>query len=111
MKVEGRSSEPPTATGAGEARRANRWGSDVLVDLLAHVGIEYVAINPGASLRGLHDSLVNDAPRGPRLLLCLHEDAAVSIAHGYAKVTGAPMAVMLHANVGLLHGAMGIFNA
>jgi thiamine pyrophosphate-dependent acetolactate synthase large subunit-like protein len=88
------------------------WGSDVIVDVLGRLGIRYVSINPGSSLRGLHDSLVNYAPPGaPQLLLCLHEDAAVAIAHGYAKVTGEPMAVALHANVGLLHGAMGIFNA
>jgi thiamine pyrophosphate-dependent acetolactate synthase large subunit-like protein len=39
------------------------------------------------------------------------QEHAVSIAHGYAKVTGKPMAVGLHANVGLMHASMGIFNA
>ena len=24
----------------------------------------------------------------PQMLLCLHEEAAIAIAHGYAKVTG-----------------------
>ena len=38
------------------------------------------------------------------MLLCLHEDHAVAIAHGYAKATGEPMACVLHSNVGLLHG-------
>ncbi len=37
------------------------WGSDVVVDLLKAFEIEYVAINPGATFRGLHDSLVNYA--------------------------------------------------
>jgi len=45
------------------------------------------------------------------MLLCLHEEAAVAIAHGYAKVTGKPLAVALHSNVGLMHGTMAIFNA
>jgi thiamine pyrophosphate-dependent acetolactate synthase large subunit-like protein len=33
------------------------------------------------------------------------------MAHGYARVTGKPMAVALHANVGLMHATMAIFNA
>ena len=34
----------------------NRWfGSDLLVDRLAGLGVRYLALNPGASIRGLHD--------------------------------------------------------
>ena len=36
-----------------------QWGSDYLAALMRHLGLEYVALNPGASYRGLHDSLVN----------------------------------------------------
>src|SRR5262249_50529515 len=35
----------------------------------------------------------------------------VAIAHGYAKVTGRPMAAAVHANVGLMHASMAMFNA
>ena len=35
------------------------WGSDVMVDVLRGLGLRYVALNPGSSFRGLHDSLVN----------------------------------------------------
>ena len=45
------------------------------------------------------------------MLLCLHEESAVAIAHGYAKVTGRAMAAALHSNVGLMHATMAIFNA
>src|SRR5690348_3796553 len=45
------------------------------------------------------------------MLLCLHEESAVAIAHGYAKATGRMMGVVLHSNVGLMHGTMAIFNA
>ena len=38
---------------------APAYGSDLVVDLLRAVGIEHVALNPGATFRGLHDSLVN----------------------------------------------------
>ena len=47
----------------------------------------------------------------PQLLLCLHEEAAVAIAHGYAKVTGRAMAAAVHSNVGLFHATMAMFNA
>ncbi|MCT8973977.1 thiamine pyrophosphate-binding protein [Microbaculum marinisediminis] len=88
------------------------WGSDLLADMLRALGYRYIALNPGSSFRGLHDSLVNRLGNtNPKILLCLHEEHAVSIAHGWAKVTGEPMAVVLHANVGLMHGSMAIYNA
>ena len=88
------------------------WGSDVAAAILRALGLRYVALNPGASFRGLHDSLVNHLGNAdPQMLLCLHEGHAVAIAHGFAKVAGEPMAAILHSNVGLLHGAMAIFNA
>src|ERR1700728_1894171 len=89
-----------------------RWGSDVLAELLRALDIPYVALNPGASYRGLHDSIVNHlGNERPRLLLCLHEESAVAIAHGWAKVVGGPMAAIVHSNVGLMHAAMAVFNA
>ena len=88
------------------------WGSDVAAGMLRAIGVKYVALNPGASYRGLHDSLVNFlGNRNPQMLLCLHEDHVVSIAHGYAKASDEMMACVLHSNVGLFHGLMGIYNA
>ncbi|OGA17113.1 MAG: acetolactate synthase [Betaproteobacteria bacterium RIFCSPLOWO2_02_FULL_63_19] len=88
------------------------WGSDVAAQVLRRLDIRYIALTPGASYRGLHDSLVNHLGNfAPEMLMCLHEEHAVAIAHGYAKATGEPMAVALHSNVGLLHGSMAVFNA
>jgi len=88
------------------------WGSDIAAAMLRRFNIPYVSLNPGASYRGLHDSLVNHlGNERPGILVCLHEDHSVSIAQGYARATGEPMACVLHANVGLFHGMMGIFNA
>jgi thiamine pyrophosphate-dependent acetolactate synthase large subunit-like protein len=88
------------------------FGSDVAADALRALDIPYIALNPGASYRGLHDSLVNYlGNERPQMLLCLHEEAAVAIAHGYAKVTGKALAVAVHSNVGLMHATMAIFNA
>ncbi len=96
----------------GAPDRSIRWGSDIAAEMLRRFGCEYISLNPGASYRGLHDSLVNYlGNRTPGILLCLHEDHSVAIAHGYARVTGEPMACVLHANVGLLHGMMAMFNA
>jgi thiamine pyrophosphate-dependent acetolactate synthase large subunit-like protein len=88
------------------------WGSDVAAQMLRRFNIPFISLNPGASYRGFHDSIVNHlGNETPGMILCLHEDHSVAIAHGYAKATGEPMACVLHSNVGLLHGAMSLFNA
>jgi thiamine pyrophosphate-dependent acetolactate synthase large subunit-like protein len=100
--------ERPLPSGAN----APAFGSDVIADALRALDIPYIALNPGASYRGLHDSLVNYLGNSaPQMLLCLHEESAVAIAHGYAKVTGRAMAAAVHSNVGLMHATMAIFNA
>ena len=86
-------------------------GSDLVVDILKEWGIRYLALNPGASFRGLHDSLVNHGGGEPEIILVPHEKVAVGIAHGYAKATGQMMGVVLHDLVGLLHGTMGVYYA
>jgi len=96
----------------GERANIAQFGSDVVAETLRDLGIEYIALNPGASFRGLHDSLVNFLGNmNPSMLLCLHEEHAVAIAQGYAKVTGRAMAAAVHSNVGLMHATMAVFNA
>jgi thiamine pyrophosphate-dependent acetolactate synthase large subunit-like protein len=88
------------------------WGSDAIAAMLRALDIPYLALNPGASYRGLHDSIVNYlGNERPQMLLCLHEESAVAIAHGYTKASGRMMGAVLHSNVGLMHGTMAIFNA
>ena len=88
------------------------FGSDAVAEALRALDIPFIALNPGASYRGLHDSLVNHLGNAaPQMLLCLHEEHAVAIAHGWAKVTGKPMLAAVHSNVGLFHATMAIFNA
>jgi thiamine pyrophosphate-dependent acetolactate synthase large subunit-like protein len=96
-----------------EAGSGNRlFGSDLIAEAFRDLDIEYVALTPGSSFRGLHDSLVNYLENErPQVLLCLHEEHAVAIAHGYAKVTRKPMAAAVHSNVGLFHASMAIYNA
>lgn len=88
------------------------FGSDQIPDVLSELGYRYIAINPGSSFRGLHDSIVNyHGNEHPKLLLCLHEEVAVSFAHGYSKALGGPIAVAIHDLVGLMHGSMAVYNA
>lgn len=88
------------------------WGSDAIAAMLRELDIPYLALNPGASYRGLHDSIVNYlGNKSPQMLLCLHEESAVSIAQGYAKTADKMMGCVLHSNVGLMHATMSIFNA
>src|SRR5881227_2735120 len=100
--------ERPTPAGVN----APGFGSDVIADALRALDVPYIALTPGASYRGLHDSIVNFlGNETPQMLLCLHEEAAVAIAHGYAKVTGKAMVTAVHSNVGLMHATMAMFNA
>ncbi|WP_205589408.1 thiamine pyrophosphate-binding protein [Comamonas sp. lk] len=88
------------------------WASDAIAEMIRALDIPYVLLNPGSSFRGLHDSLVNHLGNiNPQMLVVLHEEHAVAIAHGYAKVTGKPLAAIVHSNVGLMHASMAIFNA
>ena len=79
---------------AGIGRKSNaQYGSDLMVEVLRELGIKYIALNPGASYRGLHDSLVNfESGKGPEMIMCTHEEIAVALANGYARATGQIMA-------------------
>jgi acetolactate synthase I/II/III large subunit len=95
-----------------EALTADRPGSDFMVDVLKALKFDYVCANPGSSFRSLHESIVSYGGNAhPELLTCCHEESSVAMAHGYAKIEGKPLAVMLHSNVGLQHASMAIYNA
>lgn len=86
------------------------YGSDLMVDLLKKLDIDYISLNPGACFRGLHESIVNyGGNKNPEIILCCHEEIAVSLAQGYAKAALKPMATVVHNIVGLLHATMAIY--
>ncbi|MEI9476156.1 MAG: thiamine pyrophosphate-dependent enzyme [Deltaproteobacteria bacterium] len=101
------------ATGSKRVQKQQpKYGSDVIVELMRAFDIEYAAFNPGATFRGIHDSIVNyGGNKKPEVIFCCHEEYSVAIAHGYAKATGKPMAAITHNIVGLQHASMAIFNA
>jgi thiamine pyrophosphate-dependent acetolactate synthase large subunit-like protein len=93
-------------------RKLPEYGSDVIVDLMKVFEIEYAAFNPGATFRGIHDSIVNyGGNQKPEVIFCTHEEISVALAHGYGKAKGKPMVAIVHDVVGLQHASMAIFNA
>ena len=104
---------PPARPAPGE-RRVVRPGSDLMVQVLRDLGIEYVAGNPGSSFEGLQESIINygNPPnRTPEFITALHEESAVTMAHGYGKATAKPMCAVLHGTIGVQHAAMSIYQA
>ena len=97
----------PTAT----VRRA---ASDLMVQVLRDLEIEYVALNPGSSFEGLQESLINYGERPnhmPEVISAMHEGAAVDMAHGYGRSEGKPMCALLQGTVGLQNASMAIYQA
>jgi acetolactate synthase I/II/III large subunit len=95
-----------------EVLTEGRSGSDFMVDIIKSLGFEYICSNPGSSFRGLQESLINyGGNRNPEFITCCHEESAVGMAHGYAKIEGKPLCVVCHAAVGSQHAAMAIYNA
>ena len=100
---------PPVAV-----RTITRPGSDLMVQTIRELGIEYVAANPGSSFEGLQESFINygNPPNVmPEWITALHEESAVTMAHGYAKAEGKPMLALLHGTIGIQHGAMSVYQA
>ncbi len=100
---------PPVA-----ARTITRPGSDLMVQTVRDLGIEYAVANPGSSFEGLQESFINygNPPNVmPEWITALHEESAVTMAHGYAKAEGKPMLALLHGTIGIQHAAMSIYQA
>ena len=99
---------------AAPSRIVENPGSDFMVDVLKTLNIEYCAANPGSTFDGLHESLINYGPNPnsmPEWLTCCHEESAVGMCHGYAKIELKPMMAAIHGTVRLQHASMAIYNA
>ncbi len=87
-------------------------GGDFMVDVLKTLDIDYLAINCASSYRGLHEAVVNHGGNTkPEIITCVHEDIAVHMAQGFAKMEGKPIAMACHGVVGLQHATMAMYNA
>ena len=88
--------------------KQSRIGAEVLADVLARAGVDTIFGLPGSTEAALLETLREQARL--RYVLGLHEGAVVSMADGYARVTGTPGVVGLHTSVGTLNGASQIYN-
>src|SRR6516165_10960936 len=97
------SSDPVTQTTSG---------GDFMVDVLKTLDLDYLAMNCASSFRGLHEAVLNHGKNvKPEILTCPHEEIAVAMGHGYAKMEGKPLAMICHGVVGLQHATMAMYNA
>ncbi len=86
--------------------------SDLIVYLLHELGIDYATMNPGATTRGMHESLVTyGGNKAPEVITCCHEEVAVAMAEGYYLATGQPQVTLVHNIVGLQHASKAIYEA
>src|SRR3984893_6260286 len=95
-------------------RAVTRAGSDLMVQAIRDLGVEYVAANPGSTFEGIQESVINygNPPNHmPEFITALHEESAVAMAHGYGKAEGKPMLALLHGTIGIQHASMAIYNA
>jgi acetolactate synthase I/II/III large subunit len=86
-------------------------GGDFMVDVFKTLEIDYLAMNCASSFRGLHEAIINGKNNKLEILTCPHEEIAVAMAHGFAKIEGKPMAMICHGVVGLQHATMAMYNA
>jgi len=68
-------------------------GGDFMVDVFfKSLDVDYLAMNCASSFRGLHEAVINYGNNTkPEILNCPHEDIAVHMAQGYAKMAGKPI--------------------
>ena len=100
---------PPTAE-----RSVVRPGSDLMVQALKDMGIEFVASNNGSSFEGIQESIANYGTppnHRPEFITALHEASSVDMANGYGKAEGRPMCAMLHGTIGIQNASMAIYQA
>lgn len=87
-------------------------GGDFMVDVLKTLDIDYLAMNCASSFRGLHEAVINHGGNTkPEIITCPHEEIAVHMGQGYAKMEGKPLAMICHGVVGLQHASMAMYNA
>lgn len=87
-------------------------GSDFMIDVIKTLDLDYVAVNPGGSIRGLHESIIHYGRNAkPELISVNHEEIGVAMAHGYARAADKPMAALIYGVLGLQHAAMAVYNA
>ena len=93
---------------------ASRITAEFFLTRLADRGVEYVLANAGTDFAPIIEALSRNPGTNrkyPRVITVPHENVAVSMAHGYYRVSGKPAVVMVHVTVGTANAICGIMNA
>ena len=93
---------------------ASRITAESFLTRLADRGVEYVMANAGTDFAPIIEALSRNPGSNrkyPRVITVPHENVAVSMAHGYYRVSGKPAVVMVHVTVGTANAICGIMNA
>ena len=88
---------------------AKRSGAAELIGGLADLGVTTYFANPGTTEMWLVGAL--DARKDVRAVLCLHENVCSGAADGFARMSRAPAATLLHLGVGLGNAVANLHNA
>lgn len=89
-------------------------GGEAILEAFRNLGVDHIIASPGSEWPSMWEALARQKTNeldGPRYIDTWHETLAVTMAMGYTRVTGRLQAVLLHAGVGLLQGALGIQGA
>jgi acetolactate synthase-1/2/3 large subunit len=84
-------------------------GAGIFLDILNGFGVEHIFCSPGSEWPPLWEELArrqSEGERAPTYWNVRHEEAAVSMASGYAKATGRLPAVLIHTTAGTLNAGM-----
>jgi benzoylformate decarboxylase len=101
--------ELPGDVDVGAYRTFTGNGGELWIEQLKASGVEYLFTNPGSTETGFFDAFV-DTP-GIQLINGLHEGIVISMADGYASVTGKTAFVNVHAMVGTAQMCGQLYNA
>lgn len=91
-----------------------RTVAEAFLRALKSRGVDWLFGNAGTDFAPLIEAIAgseDQLSQMPNIVEILHETVAVSMAHGYYLMTGQPQCAMVHVNVGVANGLMGIINA
>ena len=77
--------------------------ADALSDALVKAGVTHVFLNSGTDYPPIIESWAKYEALGytkPEIIICPHENLAITAAQGFAQITGQPQAVFVHVDVG-----------
>lgn len=85
-------------------------GADIIVEVLAAAGVEYIAGVPGHTVIDILDSLRTRQDK-MKAIVVRNEESSGYIADAYYRISGKPMAVLAHNSVGAANALTGVMNA